>query len=128
VLGALRKLKAGTAPGRDGFRGMHRLGAMGPPAHGMGSMLVDALLEFVTVVLREEVPLAIRPFFAGASLPFSKTGEWGVAAYCLWGNPKEAGIEGGGVGSDAYPQPLPPAVRGSLVGWMLSSMRSARWS
>jgi Reverse transcriptase (RNA-dependent DNA polymerase) len=79
VLGALRKFTAGTAPGRDGFRVRHILDAMAPPAHGMGSVVIDALVGFVNVVLRGEDPLAIRPFFAGSSLfPFQKPENGGL--------------------------------------------------
>jgi hypothetical protein len=39
---------------------------MTPPAHGMGSTVVDALVELVNVTLRGQGPIAIGPFFEGA--------------------------------------------------------------
>jgi hypothetical protein len=39
---------------------------MALPAHGMGSVVVDALVELVSVTLRGQVPLATTPFIAGA--------------------------------------------------------------
>lgn len=50
---------------------------LAPPTHGLGSLLVDGPVGFVTVVLRGVVPLAIRPSFAG-STPHSKAGQRGI--------------------------------------------------
>jgi hypothetical protein len=66
LLAALRRMNMGTTPRQDGLRVRHLVDAMGPPACGMGSVVVDALVELVNATLRGQVPAAIRPFFAGA--------------------------------------------------------------
>jgi hypothetical protein len=86
-IGALRRFKVGTAPGRNWFRVRHFFNALSPPAHGCGSIVVEGLVGLVNAVLRGQVPEAIRPFFAGAMLlPFVKPDRSGIRPIaCGWG-------------------------------------------
>lgn len=67
-MAALRRFIMARAPGSAGYRIWHVLDAWAPLAHGMGSVLIDALVELVNCFLRGQVPLAVRPLFAGAPI------------------------------------------------------------
>lgn len=59
LLGALRRFKVGTAPGRDGLRVRHLLDALLPSTHGLGAVLVDHVVGLINSILRGNVPSAI---------------------------------------------------------------------
>jgi hypothetical protein len=41
------EIQGGNGPKRERYRVRHLLDALGPPAHGMGSVLIDALVDLV---------------------------------------------------------------------------------
>eukprot|EP00884_Botryococcus_braunii_P001105 jgi/Botrbrau1/10996/Bobra.0234s0019.1 len=65
VVGAFRSFKFGTAYGRDGLRVRHLLDILGPPAHGLGSLVLEGLTSLLDAVFRGAMPVGIRPFWVG---------------------------------------------------------------
>ena len=72
VLEAVRSFPVGSAGGPDGFRPGHLLDLVGRSEPTQP--LIEALTEFVNVLLRGECPPEVRPiFFGGNMIALSKT-------------------------------------------------------
>jgi hypothetical protein len=84
VVGALRTFIVGTAYGRDGLRVRHLLDILGPPAHGLGSLVLEGLTSLLNVIFRGGMPVGIRPFWVGGPVtPLLKP--QGGSAPSRWG-------------------------------------------
>ena len=67
---AIRSFASGSAGGKDGLRPQHLKDMTGDR---VGGELIEALTDFVNLVLRGRVPEVVRPAIFGAQLfPFTK--------------------------------------------------------
>jgi hypothetical protein len=65
VVGALRSFKVGTAYGQDDLFIRHLLDTLGPPANGLGSLVLEGLTSLHNAVFRGAMPAGIQPFWVG---------------------------------------------------------------
>ena len=90
VIAGLRSFKVGTACGRDGLRLRHILDTLGPPAHGIGSLVLDGLTSLLSVILRGEIPDAVRPYWVGGGITPSSNPK--VVSALLWSRVSSGGL------------------------------------
>ncbi|KAL5468951.1 hypothetical protein EMCRGX_G030112 [Ephydatia muelleri] len=68
VVKAIQSFPCGSAGGPDGLRPQHLKDMISASANSGGEALIEALSSFISLILSGQTPIAIRPYFFGASL------------------------------------------------------------